>query len=559
MNHHKINLTSFFSILFSFFLGYAKHPADVGQISKSLQKTPVIFETTSAPIQGEKYPSDAQESEKIPHKVERIVLEGNTVFSERELSPLYKDKIGKAVTSRELHHIVEGITEKYVKEGYVLSRALLPKQDISSGRVTIKIIEGYVHNISIEDPEHHLNDRVKRLLDRIIDSKPLHRDTLEKNIILIQRLPGTEVEWFFKPSQTHKNASDLVVKFHKKKFQGSATINNSGSNAIGPWRANLQERINNLTNHDDSLEVSAVTTENTTDLRAGFLTYTLPVGMDGLKVILSGNALKAKPSGPLESQAIRSKGNGMQLSLDYPLLLERDQIVTAAAGLSFVNSISDSPRAVSYYRDKFRSLLASVNYELSDSYRGSTLAQLAFEYGVKGLGSTSTPGINRSTARGTANFLTTNLTLSRVQDLEKWIPRTSLFFILQGQLSNATLLSSKQFGIGGSPYNRAYSSYAISGDSGFQGRLEMRYTDDLGSDFFKKYMLYGYYSYGHLWSRSPASGEAGKAIAQGVGVGVSFTLHNAASWYVEYGRPLKDKVDGTSNKDKWYTGISYHF
>ena len=155
--------------------------------------------------------------------------------------------------------------------------------------------------------------------------------------------------------------------------------------------------------------------------------------------------------------------------------------------------------------------------------------------------------------------MATNFTLSRLQYLEKWVPNVSVFGIIQGQWAGATLLSSKQFGIGGAPYNRSYQPYAVTGDSGVQGRLELRYTRDLTYKLLKNYMLYGYYTYGRVWNRCPSEDEAKVASAPGVGAGIRFLMGKSLSWYVEYARPLKDMINGVPNKDKFYTGISYYF
>ncbi len=538
---------------------HAARLSDPGQISQEIVEKPIEFLTTSAHIEGEAEPSSFTDQQGTTHMIQNVILKGNRVLSNEDLQPLYESVIGKEVSFRDLQRVANQITEKYLKAGYVLSSAIIPKQDISNGTVTIHVVEGYVDQISIEDPDHAVNERIQKYLDRILESRPLSRSVLEKSLILIQRVAGVQVQIFFKPSHKHPGASDLVVKLSRKKFQGAVLVNNDGTPSVGPWRATVQGKINNLTKHDDSLEISGVTTDNTKDVRAGFFTYSAPVGKQGTRLILGGNITKSKPSGNLESQFISSKSNGMQLLVDHPLILERDQLLTANAGVSFSNSTSNSPIAVSHYRDKFRSLVASANYELSDRFLGSNLVQLALEYGLRAFGATATPGTNRSVARGTANFVTTNLTLSRLQHLEKWIPNTSLFAIVQGQLASATLLSSKQFGIGGAPYNRAYMPYAVTGDSGFQGRLEARYSKDIPHHIFNNYMLYGYYTYGRVWNRSPSSDEDKTASAPGVGAGVRMLISNSVTWYFEYARPLTDMINGSPNKDKFYTGISYYF
>ena len=113
--------------------------------------------------------------------------------------------------------------------------------------------------------------------------------------------------------------------------------------------------------------------------------------------------------------SILSKSNSMQLVMDTPLILKRDELLSVNGGASFLNSISDAPAAVSYYRDKFRSLVGGIHYELSDSFFGSNLVEASVEYGLRAFGATATPGVNPKTGerptlwRQTLLFLACNI------------------------------------------------------------------------------------------------------------------------------------------------------
>jgi hemolysin activation/secretion protein len=87
---------------------------------------PIVVPET--PLQGP--PPGADE---IKVTLTGVSLSGNTAFSEAELAPLWERYLGREVTLAELWAIPAAITVHYRNAGYVLSRALIPPQEITSG------------------------------------------------------------------------------------------------------------------------------------------------------------------------------------------------------------------------------------------------------------------------------------------------------------------------------------------------------------------------------------------------------------------------------------------
>src|SRR5262245_51913883 len=77
----------------------------------------------------------------------RIV--GGTIYRSEELAALYQDLIGRQITLTAVYDIAARITAKYGADGYVLSRAIVPPQELTPGgaAVTIQIVEGYVDRV----------------------------------------------------------------------------------------------------------------------------------------------------------------------------------------------------------------------------------------------------------------------------------------------------------------------------------------------------------------------------------------------------------------------------
>jgi hemolysin activation/secretion protein len=126
--------------------------AEPGLVKKNYVQSPIITAPQTKPsIQStdQKVTPLSPDAEKIKFKLVKIVLEGNHVYSEKDLLPLYKNSLNKEISVLDLQNLVQDISNYYRNNGYILSRALLPPQNITNGVVKVKIIEGYIHKVHV--------------------------------------------------------------------------------------------------------------------------------------------------------------------------------------------------------------------------------------------------------------------------------------------------------------------------------------------------------------------------------------------------------------------------
>jgi hemolysin activation/secretion protein len=84
-----------------------------------------------------------------------VSISGATVFTPAELAPFYEPYLATPITEVEATEIARRITEKYVAAGYILSRAIVPPQQVVTGVLQLRVIEGYVGAVTVSglDPE----------------------------------------------------------------------------------------------------------------------------------------------------------------------------------------------------------------------------------------------------------------------------------------------------------------------------------------------------------------------------------------------------------------------
>lgn len=238
-----VKLWSIFFFLFLAFLGAnntawaqtVPGSADPGRIEQRFEppKIPKSSDQVVVPI-----PRDAamppQGAAQVTFVLKRLVVGGATVYGKSDFLPFYANDLGKKISLNRIFEIAKKITAKYRTDGYVLSRAIVPAQRISDGIVTIQVIEGYIDEVLIEGDRHDLRDLIGTYADKIISSRPLHIDALERYLLLANDLPGIGVRSLLRPSKNTLGAANLVFMVDYKRLNASATIDNRGSDFIGP-------------------------------------------------------------------------------------------------------------------------------------------------------------------------------------------------------------------------------------------------------------------------------------------------------------------------------------
>jgi hemolysin activation/secretion protein len=91
-------------------------------------------------------PADA---DKVKLVIRAVRVTGSTVYGPDDFTDLYREFIGKTVTLKAVYDIAQRITAKYGNDGYVLSRAIAPPQELNprGASVRIQIVEGYIDKV----------------------------------------------------------------------------------------------------------------------------------------------------------------------------------------------------------------------------------------------------------------------------------------------------------------------------------------------------------------------------------------------------------------------------
>ena len=496
-------------------LAQAPSGALPGVIQRRFEPPPPTPEVQPAPRVPEGAPRDAPPgSADIRFELTGVVLDGVTVYSESDLMPFWQDLLGEEVSLADIYDVAAEITAKYRNDGYILSRAIVPAQEIEAGIARIQVIEGYVDQVIIEGELDGPEFQVQAKADRIQQSRPLQVSVLERNLLLMNELPGLSVEAILQPSETVTGAADLILTTRHKTFSGDLQLDNRGTEFTGPVELLGTARASSLLGWYEQTALGGVITPiEPEELQLISLDHTELLGTNGTTGSLFGSFVQTEPSGgglsrfDVEGQAISASA-----TVAHPVILRRSERLDARFTFSFLNSQTDFLQIIenangtedTFHReieDRIRALRLGASYSFADEHGGINLVAAEASQGLDILDATS-KDTNTSRDGGHADFTKFSANASRLQTLSsEW----SLFGAVKGQYALDQLLASEQFDYGGQAFGRGFDPFEFNGDSGFAVLGEVRYDRFVGARYLQSYQGYASADYGIIWNKDTDS------------------------------------------------------
>ncbi|MEM9165246.1 MAG: POTRA domain-containing protein, partial [Cyanobacteria bacterium P01_F01_bin.4] len=119
--------------------------------------------------------------------VQDIQVVGSTVFDEADFAPILAEYEGRELTIQQLRQAADEVTQLYLNEGYITSRAILSNQTIENGIVQLQVIEGSLADIQVDGADRlagYVRDRIELGADT-----PLSQIDLENQLRLLRLDP----------------------------------------------------------------------------------------------------------------------------------------------------------------------------------------------------------------------------------------------------------------------------------------------------------------------------------------------------------------------------------
>lgn len=491
-------------------------------------------------------------AEEVRFVLQNVAFDGATVYSQDDLRPLWADLAGQEVSLMEIYDVARAATVKYRTDGYILSQVIVPPQDVEAGMVTLRVIEGFIDQVTVEGKIAGRSDILRAYGDKIRASRPLLASDLERYLLLAGDLAGVTARGVLTPSPDVPGASNLAIVVEHDYAEGFARADNRGSRFIGPWLFVLGGSANSVIGQYEKITLIGATAFEPEELQYAELSVEAPVDYEGTVVRFAVSGTGSHPGHTLETADIDSDSYTVSLEVSHPFIRTREE--NLSAGLVFeLREVDTKAGGDKIVEDSLRVLRAFGTWDFVDTFLGSgfpgvNLLSGELSQGLDIFGATDKGDNLASRDEGDGEFTKFVGTISRLQGLG--VPGLNLYASATGQVSSDPLLSSEEFGVGGAQFGRGYDPSEITGDHGYATTVELQYGNPVENvDFLQGYQIYAFWDYGEVFNDN-APGTNDDAISlMSAGGGIRINFIDQLSGNFEVAQQLHHVSDSSTDGD----------
>lgn len=437
-----------------------------------------------------------------------LTLRGGTVYENRDLLAAANIQVGREISVQDLFDMAARLTATYQRDGYTLSRVVVPEQEIDGGAVTLDIVEGYVSTLDIDAPAGLLF-QAAAVRNAVLDVRPFNIRRLERALIALNARPDLAASVIIRPVAENAlpGAVGMTLSLREKDRPIRVVADNYGSVFVGPWQYGVTYPLPMFDGRVGYGDMTLFTTQQSQELRFASINHTLPLGVSGFVLNAAATYARSLPGRSLDFIDIKSKYKSLAMDVEYPVLLRRGAEVAARIGAE-VKDIDSDVLTARLYHDSLRIVKAGIRASWTESRGASNRMDLSIAHGLDILGARNSGASSLSRAEGRSDFTTALLEIDRTQPL--WRSLT-LRTRLSAQYSGTPLLSSEEFGFGGSDIGRGYDNSEITGDSGIALAAELAWQNLIVSPRLRM-EPFAFFDIGRVWNRDqgqdPMSGSS---------------------------------------------------
>ncbi len=490
---------------------------------------------------------------------------GSSIFTANDLESELNTLLNSQNFSREdLPSIANGITQLYLNQGYLTSRAIVREDNFnSSNRLPqIIVIEGILTEINLANGGRLTKYVCARLKEE--EEQPFNASDLEDRLRLLDADPLIDnIEASLRAGESQGESILDIRVTEAKNFQGNVGLDNYSPPSVGPTRANLQVGYQNLTGIGDRFAIIyQPRLENFADTYQLDFNYLAPISRDNatiqLRALIDRNEII---TGDFEDLDISSESEFYQISYRQPIIRNPRRELALSLGMTYRDGqtftfIGPTPFGIGPDDDgisRTNVLQFGQEYVIRQS-RGAWGFRSQFNVGI---------GIFDVTENEDdipdGHFFSWLGQIQRIQVLND-----SNLLVMQAdiQLTTDPLLPSEQFTIGGGQSVRGFRQNVRTADNGVRASIEDRITLVRNEQEEPLLILAPYFDMGYIWNNAdnPNFLPEQQFIA-GLGLGLSIQPWEGLSIRVDYSPPLIDLDDRGDNvqDDGLHFRINYDF
>ena len=482
---------------------------------------------------------------------------------------LQADVLSAPVSKPDIETIGKTIHGWVTAQGYIFATVQHREKGLEDGHLAYTVRVGNPGEISVVGNKYYSADQVIKNVGLTSNSKFDFR-SLHEDLFALNTEPSATVDTSIAPKDEVKLAVTDELLVH-----GSLTLSNTGSPFVGDWRLCSTLEHLNLTKHDDILTAEWLTNpENLDEVNAFTGRYYRPLGP---KNNVTFHAGWSETGFNVLEFDIRGHGRFLGAHFNRVVYSSPRHTLDVSAGWTYKQSETQIGFAnfnldASVLRLSMPNVTIGFSDKVFDSLGGRTFASLGMLRNFAGhFGASGMDSIRRRSANADGNLTITKFRLARFQRLCKGV---TLVGKIDSQYTNDWLDPVLQKRLGGADSVRGYSESEFSGDSGFNGTLELRSPlfsnfipqlsrteEKIGSDpdhwSVHRLQAIGFYDFGHIHRNYRFAGLGEDDSASSLGLGVRFRISPYSQLKCDYGVPL---ISTESSRDgRGHLSLSLQF
>jgi hemolysin activation/secretion protein len=493
-------------------------------------------------------------ADKLMVRVRAVHIVGSTVYGAKELAPLYVDLIDESVPLTAIYELAQHITAKYGADGYVLSRAVVPPQqlDPKGAVIQIEVVEGYIDKVEWPAQLSRYRDFFSHYAAKIIAQRPANIRTIERYLLLAGDLPGLKFTTSLRPSKHTPAAATLVVEVAAKPIDANAHIDNRGTPERGPFEYYGSVTFNNATGWHQALTLTYAGVVPLQELNYAAFNYKQVLTAEGFSFFADGSYAWGTP-GTLQLETLQNRtfGPAGDAGFAYPFIRSRERNLTLTV-LGFASDNESYMLGAPFSDDRLRGARLRVDADYADQFQAVNQFYAVFSQGINGLGSTPNDNPLASHPGSRVDFDKVEVFVGRTQPL---FGDFSVYGALYSQYAFVPLPVPEQCGYGGRFFGRAFDPSQILGDSCVEATDELRYDIRKPPPWMlglTQDQLYGFVDWGELYTL--ATPFAPPSVTDGASAGFGIRL----GWinHVDADLSIAKAIDGPRNDERFFFIVS---
>lgn len=464
-----------------------------------------------------------------PFALKAVAFEGMTAIKRREAERCAADMIGEEVGAADLAGVTSCVTALYRERDFFLSRAIVPKQEVRDGLLTVRVIEGYIAAVQPEGLDQVDADAQ---FAPAFAERPARLGTFERSLLLLADRYGRRIT-STKLAADDKDPARYTLKLAVKLAPVTWRVfgDNRGDAYQGPEQGLAAVSFNSPFGASDRI-IAQLFTAPTDRSELFFADIGYGRGWFGGDLWTEIGASTSRSSSDGFFPAFVSESERRYARLIVPVLRSREQSLWVKFQADARDTAVLSATAVSS-NESTRVLRGSLSYAL---VAGATRADIALEtaHGLDAFDASQNGDSNLSRADARPQFTKARLDATVTHRL---FGQLDVVATGAAQWSDGALVASEELGAGGARFGRAYDYSEIVGDQGIAGALELRWTWKKLNDWLTSVQVYAFADAARIWnddSPSESLTSAGGGVRIGVSPGLTAT--------VEVAKPLSRDV-----------------